>query len=402
MSWMHWLVWLTALPGHAALCNTAVNHLHALGISRWLIRAATLACYLWAAAAPTAAIYVLHKADDAGHGVRYGLLGGYAALALANSLFYLPWWLAQRLRARDPAVLLDNHTTYYALGRQCHARPRWLDPPSWWLWLPRNEATDLAVQEKELYIPGMPSAWDGFSILHVSDIHLTGRITKEWFIRAFRLAQMRPVDLVVVTGDLIDQPACAAWLPELFEELRAPLGVYGVLGNHDVRRRNLAALQEVLPATRFVDLAGCCVCIELRGRTLLLAGTARPWIAGEPPLPAADDPAASGALRILLSHSPDQFGWARRHHVHLMLAGHTHGGQIQLPRLGAVVAPSHHGVKYAGGTFFEPPTVLHVVRGVSSQLPLRLRCPPEIARLILRCTPASHRAAGQEPGARQT
>ncbi len=387
MSWLHWLAWLAALPGHAALCNTAVNHLHALGISRWLIRAATLAVYVWLAALPaTAALYLLERLPPRLAGSPwFWLAAAYLAIVLANSFVYLPWWLARRLRKRDPAVLLANHTAYHRLGRSEHAHPRWHDPQSWWLLLPGNEATDLAVQEKELHIPGMAPAWDGFAILHVSDIHLTGRIGKKWFIESLRLAQARPVDLAAVTGDLIDRPACAAWLAELFAELRAPLGIYGVLGNHDVRKRNLAALRTTLPSAGLVDLAGRCIKIETRGRTLLLAGTARPWIKAKPPLPPPDE-AQTGTLRVLLSHSPDQLAWARRHHVHLMLAGHTHGGQIQLPWLGAVVAPSHHGVKYAGGTFFEPPTVLHVVRGLSSQLPLRLGCPPEIARLVLRST----------------
>lgn len=391
MNWLCCLAWLAALPGHAALCNTTVNHLHALGISRWLIRAGTAAFYLWAAAVPAAALlYLLDLVPAWLMSGPWRWLGlAYAALALANSLLYLPWWLARRLRTSDPAVLLANHTTYHRLGRRGHAHPRWHDPESWWLYLPGNEATDLAVQQKELHLPGMDPAWDGFTILHLSDIHLTGRIGKDWFLKAVRLAQEQPVDLVAVTGDLIDRPACAAWLAELFSELRAPLGIYGVLGNHDVRRRNLAALRAVLPSTGLVDVAGRCLEIESRGRALLLAGTARPWIRPVPPLPPPDDPQAAGALRVLLSHSPDQIGWARRHHVHLMLAGHTHGGQIQLPWLGPVVAPSHYGVKYASGTFFERPTVLHVVRGLSSQVPLRLRCPPEIARLVLRTAPDS-------------
>lgn len=396
MSWLPWLMWLAALPGHAALCNTATNHLHALGIPRWQIRTGTLAVYIWLAAAPaTAALYLLGRVPPHLAESPWFWLGAtYAAIVLANSLIYLPWWLAQRRRTRDPAVLLANHTVYHRLSRSEHAHPRWYDPPSWWLFLPRNEATDLAVQEKELHIPGLHPAWDGFTILHISDIHLTGRIGKQWFIEALRLAQARPVDLAAVTGDLIDRPACAAWLAELFAQLRAPLGIYGVLGNHDIPNRNLSALISTLPRTGMVDLAGRCIKIKTRGRTLLLAGTALPWIRCEPPLPDPDKTQSTGTLRVLLSHSPDQLAWARRHRVHLMLAGHTHGGQIQLPWIGPVVAPCHYGVKYAAGAFFEPPTVLHVVRGLSSQLPLRLGCPPEIARLVLRST--AHRHQEQE------
>ena len=67
-----------------------------------------------------------------------------------------------------------------------------------------------------------------------------------------------------------------------------------------------------------------------------------------------------------------------------MLAGHTHGGQVRLPWIGAIVAPSRHGVRYASGTFFEPPTVMHVSRGLSAEKPLRWNCAPELTKLTLR------------------
>ena len=66
-----------------------------------------------------------------------------------------------------------------------------------------------------------------------------------------------------------------------------------------------------------------------------------------------------------------------------MLAGHTHGGQICLPLIGPIVSPSWHGVKYAGGTFYNRPTLMHVSRGISGESPIRLNCRPELSRLVL-------------------
>jgi predicted MPP superfamily phosphohydrolase len=66
------------------------------------------------------------------------------------------------------------------------------------------------------------------------------------------------------------------------------------------------------------------------------------------------------------------------------VAGHTHGGQICFPLIGPIHCPSWHGVKYASGVFVEPPTVMHVSRGVSSELPIRLNCRPEVTKLVLR------------------
>jgi hypothetical protein len=97
-------------------------------------------------------------------------------------------------------------------------------------------------------------------------------------------------------------------------------------------------------------------------------------------------PALAGGrpFRIAVAHSPDQFGWARYYDFDLMLAGHTHGGQIRFPLIGPVFSPSHHGVRYAAGTFYQPPTLMHVSRGLSGTRPLRFNCPPELARLNLR------------------
>jgi predicted MPP superfamily phosphohydrolase len=70
--------------------------------------------------------------------------------------------------------------------------------------------------------------------------------------------------------------------------------------------------------------------------------------------------------------------------VDLMLSGHNHGGQVVLPIIGPVYAPSRFGVQYAGGVFWKDPTLLYVSRGISGQHPLRLNCPPELTKLILR------------------
>jgi hypothetical protein len=92
---------------------------------------------------------------------------------------------------------------------------------------------------------------------------------------------------------------------------------------------------------------------------------------------------ANDGFRVLLSHTPDHFAWARRQGVDVMLAGHNHGGQIVLPVIGPVFGPSRHGVRYAGGAFWEDPTLLYVSRGLSGRRPLRFNCPPELTRLIL-------------------
>jgi predicted MPP superfamily phosphohydrolase len=85
-----------------------------------------------------------------------------------------------------------------------------------------------------------------------------------------------------------------------------------------------------------------------------------------------------------LSHTPDNFAWACRHNVDLMLSGHNHGGQIKLPLFGPVYSPSRFGCRYADGVFWKSPTLMHVSRGLAGKHPLRWRCRPEVTRIVLR------------------
>ena len=90
-----------------------------------------------------------------------------------------------------------------------------------------------------------------------------------------------------------------------------------------------------------------------------------------------------GTLRLGLSHSPDNIDWARRQQLDLLLAGHTHGGQVRLPGIGPLVAPSRYGSRFASGVFYREPVLMHVSRGLSGTHPLRLRCMPEVSLLTL-------------------
>ncbi len=86
-----------------------------------------------------------------------------------------------------------------------------------------------------------------------------------------------------------------------------------------------------------------------------------------------------------MMHTPDQFPWARELGMDLSLAGHTHGGQVRVPGLGPLVAPSWYGSRFASGVFRLPPTVMHVSRGLAGVQPVRWRCVPEIS--LLRIVP---------------
>ena len=256
--------------------------------------------------------------------------------------------------------------------------------------LPGNQALELDVAERGLDVRGLPLTLDGFTVLHLSDLHFTGRVPKAYFQQMVQICNNLKPDLVVLTGDLVDSRSCVDWIPETLGCLRAEYGCYFVLGNHDVEV-GAKFLRATLEEAGLVDLGGRCMELAVRDASIVLAGNELPWLApaadfGQAPLPTS----RGGVFRIALSHSPDQLPWAQRNEVDLLLAGHLHGGQIRIPVVGPIVSPSRHGVRYASGVFHSPPTLMHVSRGVSGEIPLRLNCRPEIAKLTLHAASLSH------------
>jgi predicted MPP superfamily phosphohydrolase len=246
--------------------------------------------------------------------------------------------------------------------------------------LPGNQVLDLELTQCEIEIARLAPELDGLTIVQLSDFHFTGRVDLGYFRAVVRHANDLRPDLVAITGDIVDVPGCLDWIGDTLGRLSARYGVYYVLGNHDLRC-DVAQLRAAMQAAGLTDVGGRWIEAAVRGVPVVLAGNELPWIAPAATLPPR---AAAGPLRIALSHSPDQLAWARANAVDLMLAGHTHGGQIRLPLLGPLLTPSRYGVCYAAGLFHRPPTILHVSRGLSGEYPLRINCPPELAQLVLR------------------
>jgi predicted MPP superfamily phosphohydrolase len=307
----------------------------------------------------------------------------YAAFCALNSLVFVLPWLVMRILWRDHAVLLRDRAVRHELRSAFNGEPIGANIGPLLTSLPLNQSLSVDVHEKELRVPRLPAELDGLRVAHLSDWHLYGRIGKPFFVRVAELVSEARPDIVLFTGDIVESAVGLEWLPDVFGRIRAEFGTYFIFGNHDIRidadesRRHLAALG-------LVDVGGRWHTVGVRGVDVHLAGNERPWIrqAADP----ADCPPRGSrpSLKVLLSHSPDQYPWAKRHDFDLMLAGHVHGGQIRIPPVGPILAPSRFGVRYASGTFYESPTVLHVSRGLSSKLPLRMFCPPEITTLVLR------------------
>jgi len=371
--------------GHAVVWTALVNRIHGLGLERRWIDLLTILCGVALVAIPIAIAAALFAFADS-PAVRVGR--GAAWLYLAASSVACVAALLQRLRfAWHPeryGTLIGNHTTHINLRNETRAPLAAPGISDWLSRLPGNQVFEVRLQEKHLALPRLTAQHEGLRLAHLSDLHMSGRITKVYFERIVEHVNRCEPDLVAITGDLVERDACLDWIPDTLGRLRARAGVYYVLGNHD-RHVEESRIHAALADAGLIYLGGQWRQITIGGTPVILAGNEMPWYG-----PAADlsgCPARDSAglpLRIVLAHSPDQFGWAQEHDVDLMLAGHNHGGQVRFPILGPVLAPSLHGVRYAAGAFRAGNTVMHVSRGTACLTPVRYNCPAEIALLVLR------------------
>ncbi|HEY4310693.1 MAG TPA: metallophosphoesterase [Pirellulales bacterium] len=388
-----------AVVGSSAFWITFLNRTHGLGVWRPLVHgcsglallgflggplvllvAALAASPAIAAYLPTSIISLLAHATGSWAAVA---AQSYALACLLVALGPFPWWIVSRRLRRDPAQLRSLRIESFDFARQRSGQSLAHGFSRFAVQLPGNEVFQVEVNLKTLALAQLPPRLEGLSISHLSDLHMSGRISIDFFHEMVDRTNALSPDLVAITGDIVDASKCLDWIVPTLSRLNAPLGVYGVLGNHDVCV-DLETLRTKLAAAGVTNLGGRTRRLEVAGETIVLTGNELPWI---PPTTDASEQSGTNepadALRILLSHSPDQIGWARRRRYDLMLAGHTHGGQIQFPFFGAVLAPSIFGTRYASGLFYEAPTLMHVSRGVSGLTPVRYNCRPEIALLRL-------------------
>ncbi|QDV49079.1 metallophosphoesterase [Gimesia fumaroli] len=254
--------------------------------------------------------------------------------------------------------------------------------------LPLNQVFSVEFTRKTFQIPRLPANWEGLTILHVSDLHFSGTLKREYFVELCRIAQESKPDLIIFAGDLLDEMKCLDWLDDTLGPMQAPLGRFFILGNHDWHQESLQ-IRETLSGMGWIDLSATSFCLQHAGHTLQLAGTEVPWMGTHPESrrsASEENSESEFDFLLLVSHTPDNFHWAVREGYDLVLSGHTHGGQVRLPLIGPVFAPSLHGTRYASGTFARGSTMLHVSRGVSGIHPLRWFCRPEISLLTLRTT----------------
>ncbi|MGP8252180.1 MAG: metallophosphoesterase [Terracidiphilus sp.] len=254
----------------------------------------------------------------------------------------------------------------------------------------------ISVTHHVAAIQGLPPAFEGARIAQLSDIHLDEYTEPLFLEHAVKVVNDLKADFVFLTGDYVTDGIAprsfavgAAWqCANILRNLKCPQR-YAVLGNHDV----LVGSQEVQAALEYNGvpvLLNTCTPLERGGGRIWLAGVLDPVTCNPRPdlaIPAAIRGIANEPV-VLLCHAPDYaddlFKTPAGQSVALMLCGHSHGGQVRLPLVGALILPPL-GRKYAEGWFRFGNLQLYVNRGLGTiGVPFRFNCPPEISVITLR------------------
>lgn len=258
------------------------------------------------------------------------------------------------------------------------------------------ESYRLQLKRIEIPLPRLPHAFDGFTIAQLSDFHWERRFSAIPIRKSVELVNNLNPDLIVLTGDFVTvgffehhshavlhSAERAIPCAEVLSQLRARFGKYAVLGNHDAGS-NPALVTDALQSHGIPVLKNISVPIE--------HGSARFWLAGiddvleaQPDLGAAVEKIPAGETTILLAHEPDFADEAALTPVvDLQLSGHSHGGQIWIPGIGAPWLPPL-ARNYPRGLYKIENLILYTNVGIGTiRAPIRINCVPEVTLITLR------------------
>jgi hypothetical protein len=248
---------------------------------------------------------------------------------------------------------------------------------------------NLQVTRQPIKLANLPRAFHGFRIAQLSDIHVGPFMSEEQIRKFVRIANGLKPDLIVLTGDFVTWDASTApAVVNALSGLKAPLGVYGSLGNHDewagaedllkelFAQAGVPILrQEHTPITAGNESFNLIGVDFTNSRSMAVGG----WHLSSYKLENVEKLMIPDTANILMSHNPDSFDRAAEMGIDLSLAGHTHGGQLALEFISPEIAPSRLITPYVAGWFERPGGQLYVNRGIGTiAAPMRVGAPPEI------------------------
>jgi predicted MPP superfamily phosphohydrolase len=303
-----------------------------------------------------------------------------AYLATSGGVLVL-YLLLRQLRKRVPAPM--DPARREALGTVSNA---FLAAPFAAMGYGFVHRTDFHVREVDVPIPGLAGDLDGLRILQLSDIHLGPFLSESELARVIDASQGLRPHLAVVTGDLISQrgdplDACIRQL----KRVKADAGMFGCMGNHERYARAEAYTEQAAARAGIRFLRDTAEPLRFGNALLNVAGVDHQSKVNRPYLRSAGRLIAPGACNLLLSHNPDVFPVAARQGYNLVLAGHTHGGQVTVEILDQSINPARFYTPYVYGLYRLAGAAEYVTRGIGTiGLPARIGASPEITLLRLR------------------
>ncbi len=270
------------------------------------------------------------------------------------------------LRKMVSGLLVTEGVALLATAYPILVEPNWLD-----------------VTYVRVPLTDLPERLHGLRIAQFSDVHL-GPYTHDAHLRGVVHTVMahRP-DLILFTGDMVTRRESAD--PKrlgIFQHLSAPLGVWGVLGNHDHWMDANAVHELIEKWTPIRVLRNESVALDVKGEHLWLVGVDDAWVGADKPEVAFARVPEDG-VRLVLMHEPDAADWLPLTSRTLQLSGHTHGGQVRLPLVGALLLP-YLGRKYDVGLYRVNGGWVYTNRGVGVITPpVRFNCRPEVTIIEL-------------------
>jgi predicted MPP superfamily phosphohydrolase len=259
-------------------------------------------------------------------------------------------------------------------------------------------SSQIGVERVPIRLKGLPDAFRGFKIAQLSDLHSSPLVNKEHLDHAVDLALAEKPDLIVLTGDFIGHTfgtpsnSVHEFDPQYLDNLvavlgraKAPFGTYAVLGNHDFwsgPKVTERICHEFTTHAGIRVLRNQNVKLKIEEKSIHLLGIDDYWHSWD--LREALRNVPDQSVKILLSHNPD-INWKLNlsHRINLVLSGHTHGGQIAFPFVGAPFSPTRNH-RYLKGLVRDGDRQTYITRGVGHLVvPIRFNCPPEVTLVTL-------------------
>jgi predicted MPP superfamily phosphohydrolase len=246
------------------------------------------------------------------------------------------------------------------------------------------ERSIVLIDHYTIPVPRLPSAFEGFTIVQLSDLHLGKWTSAAFLAEVLRRAGQIPADIILNTGDYVHARNTLDEIEQvwpLLAGLRAPLGVYSVLGNHDHWASAVRSLELLERSGQ--NLRRRVQCFERGGQRLWLAGAGDLW-EDHQPIDSLLRAVPPGECCIVAAHNPDSADGDFNAPVDLWICGHSHGGQVVLPYVGPLVLVVNNRTYTSGLKTSAHGQAVFISRGIGTAgVPVRFNCYPQIAVLHL-------------------